>query len=560
MHILGFDFEMKKIEIGATSLIGFALGVLLTAIGIVCILNGNLEAALGSTLALLCLVVFLLLRMRRSQARLLERGLDLKRQLSSSAGGGVSISDGSSDVLGSTIAALVAKDLDRRKLAGGSLISDSRVAIEEIVRKLQYESEKNFFKLESYIRDMRVRQSESDEKILSSIKDLETIILASARKSRNHLSSEGAAYADVARRRFGDLRRESDRSTEELSNIVKMSEKRLVGLIEGSRFANDYEMRGLQDSLSALSESTQETNRSVSSNLVGVQQLEAIHKASREAARVESNQLGDALRALESSSRSIQGTYDQYAHISPESMDLIRAQTDKSLTKHRQTLVNRLTNLVRGETQQVEAIVQLYSKFTPRASMPPTGLWAIDARALLHLVGLVESTAPKIIVELGSGTSTIWLGYLAESIGAKLISFDHMKKYYDQTNSLIKKHGLENVIDLRMAELLEQEIEGVSTTWYNLAPFSDILNIDLLLIDGPPSNVGPAARYPALPVLVERMSNACVVVLDDSERDGEQEAIARWILSYPEFEQVDPNFTRLAVLQRKGIDPLAVGH
>jgi hypothetical protein len=54
--------------------------------------------------------------------------------------------------------------------------------------------------------------------------------------------------------------------------------------------------------------------------------------------------------------------------------------------------------------------------------------------------------------------------------------------------------------------------------------------IDLLLVDGPPAYAAghALARYPALPVLGDRLASGATVVLDDAERPGEQEVLRRW--------------------------------
>ena len=54
--------------------------------------------------------------------------------------------------------------------------------------------------------------------------------------------------------------------------------------------------------------------------------------------------------------------------------------------------------------------------------------------------------------------------------------------------------------------------------------------IDLLLVDGPPAFAAGhgLARYPALPVLRDRLAPGATVVLDDVERPGEQEVLRRW--------------------------------
>ena len=53
--------------------------------------------------------------------------------------------------------------------------------------------------------------------------------------------------------------------------------------------------------------------------------------------------------------------------------------------------------------------------------------------------------------------------------------------------------------------------------------------IDLLVVDGPPAFAAGhgMSRYPALPVLRERLASGATVVLDDIERPGEQEVVER---------------------------------
>ncbi len=56
---------------------------------------------------------------------------------------------------------------------------------------------------------------------------------------------------------------------------------------------------------------------------------------------------------------------------------------------------------------------------------------------------------------------------------------------------------------------------------------------DVLFIDGPPNTTGLLARYPALPMLMDRLSPGAVIVLDDAARMMEQAAIRRWRRDFP---------------------------
>ena len=91
--------------------------------------------------------------------------------------------------------------------------------------------------------------------------------------------------------------------------------------------------------------------------------------------------------------------------------------------------------------------------------MPVSGGWAIDAQSLAYLLEYVRDTKPRLIVELGSGTSTIWLGYLCKSIGAKLITVDHLSHYLQQTQAAVDRHDLNNWVECRLAPLEDLELD-----------------------------------------------------------------------------------------------------
>ena len=64
---------------------------------------------------------------------------------------------------------------------------------------------------------------------------------------------------------------------------------------------------------------------------------------------------------------------------------------------------------------------------------------------------------------------------------------------------------------------------------------------DLLLVDGPPGDCGPASRKPALSRLAAKLSPGCLVMLDDADRPGEAEAIREWEREHRlVFERVGP--------------------
>ena len=65
-------------------------------------------------------------------------------------------------------------------------------------------------------------------------------------------------------------------------------------------------------------------------------------------------------------------------------------------------------------------------------------------------------------------------------------------------------------------------------------------SIDFLFVDGPPKAVGEHARAPALAEFASRLAPGSLVLLDDMQRDDEQEIVARWLAdpSLPRMELV----------------------
>lgn len=211
-----------------------------------------------------------------------------------------------------------------------------------------------------------------------------------------------------------------------------------------------------------------------------------------------------------------------------------------------------VTSTVRDSTRQIEALAQIYSRFPEtKLPMPSTGGFAIDSQALAHLIALVEDRRPKRILELGSGTSTIWLGYLAQRFGGQVVTLDHLEGYLELTRTAVNRHGLSDRVECRLAPLEKVETDGEQYSWYALSALGDLDDVDLVVIDGPPAATGPKARYPALPNIMELLAPHATVILDDAHRKDESDIVDSWLSTFPNFEHIEHGTSRLAVLERK---------
>jgi predicted O-methyltransferase YrrM len=189
----------------------------------------------------------------------------------------------------------------------------------------------------------------------------------------------------------------------------------------------------------------------------------------------------------------------------------------------------------RTETlHETEAMLQLMQLFDLVTTVPLLGGWAMEPSSMLSLVTTILQRKPELVVECGSGTSTIWLAYaLAANGKGRLVSLDHEAEYASATRRAVAAHGLENIVDVRLASLVPHPIGDEQFLWYDAAQWNDLRHIDVLIVDGPPSATGPLARYPALPLLGDYLSDRALVVVDDANRKDEKTIMRRWKSELP---------------------------
>lgn len=193
--------------------------------------------------------------------------------------------------------------------------------------------------------------------------------------------------------------------------------------------------------------------------------------------------------------------------------------------------MNQATHTAIAETQ---ALLQLMQKYPTDAALPTPMGWAMNPSGLLALTGLIESTRPKLVIECGSGTSTIWIGLALRALGGgRLISLEHQSEYAAQSRARVAAHGLEDFVEIRLVDLVPHETVRGTFRWYDI-DMDTVPDIDLLLVDGPPATTGRWARYPAIPILATKLSDGAVILVDDTSRKDEVEAITFWQAEYPQ--------------------------
>jgi predicted O-methyltransferase YrrM len=204
--------------------------------------------------------------------------------------------------------------------------------------------------------------------------------------------------------------------------------------------------------------------------------------------------------------------------------------------------------------RQLEALQNLSALLPATDVLPATRGWAASPDLLLVLVDLVITERPSLVVECGSGASTLWLALAMRRFGidGRIIALDHDPVFAGKTRDFLARHDVRELAQVRDAPLESFSLDGESYSWYARRAWEDLTGIDLLFVDGPPAATGHQARYPALPLLSGALSPAATVVLDDLVVPDMQKVLQLWGDAYPDFvSEILPLEKQAAVLHRK---------
>jgi predicted O-methyltransferase YrrM len=209
---------------------------------------------------------------------------------------------------------------------------------------------------------------------------------------------------------------------------------------------------------------------------------------------------------------------------------------------------------IRQTFRQLEALQNLNAILPANDLLPATRVWAASPDLLVVLVDLVITERPSLVVECGSGASTLWLALAMRrfEIDGRIIALEHDPVFGGKTRDFLARHDVRDLAEVRNAPLENFSLDGQTYSWYARRAWEDLTGIDLLFVDGPPAATGHQARYPALPLLSGSLSPIATAVLDDLVVPDMQEVLRLWLDAYPDFRcEILPLEKQAAVLRRK---------
>jgi predicted O-methyltransferase YrrM len=187
-----------------------------------------------------------------------------------------------------------------------------------------------------------------------------------------------------------------------------------------------------------------------------------------------------------------------------------------------------LRSLYGGTKSQKQALLRRVE--LPQDALPHLGSWKADTYFLHRIVDTIASLRPAVVVELGSGASSLIIAKaLALNGGGHLVSYDQHAPFVGGMKQWLAEHGLS--AEFRHAPLSIPAPKW-GADWYRLAELP--ASIDLLVVDGPPWSVHPFIRG-AAEKLFPLLSSRGVILLDDAARPGERIVAARWRRDWKEF-------------------------
>jgi hypothetical protein len=228
----------------------------------------------------------------------------------------------------------------------------------------------------------------------------------------------------------------------------------------------------------------------------------------------------------------------------------VQLQQTEALTK---ALKAELSNA----TRQLEAFLNLQQLLQGGDSIAAMHGWPISPDIGLFLAERLREHHYDLIIEFGSGTSTVLFAQLVDLLSKRttaypdkpsdvgepvqfvteIVSFEHDHVYHAKTLQMLKSRGIDQHVHLVHAPLVDW-CDGDQTYLYydcqnKLTELAQRhanrkLRI-LLLVDGPPGATCPNARYPAVPfVFTTLWRHRIDLVLDDANRPEEKLVINMW--------------------------------
>ena len=181
----------------------------------------------------------------------------------------------------------------------------------------------------------------------------------------------------------------------------------------------------------------------------------------------------------------------------------------------------------RKDILAMQVLMPLSSSYLPwsQAAMRPS--------ALVAVLNDITINNRSHIVECGGGISSFYIARTLKERGGHLYTIEHDPQWAAILNKALEAEQLQDHVSVILAPLAKTPLSFSGAVWYDeekLKPLTASREIDLLIVDGPPAYTKELrhARYPAVPFFKDFLADNYTIILDDINRQGEQEILRKW--------------------------------
>lgn len=168
-------------------------------------------------------------------------------------------------------------------------------------------------------------------------------------------------------------------------------------------------------------------------------------------------------------------------------------------------------------------------------ALPVTPDWSAAPDFLQRIIDHCLECRPSLTLECSSGLTTLALARCCQlNNHGHVYSLENGAQFAAAIVAVLEEFELAHYATIVHAPLQDVTLHEVVYSWYSTHQLP-AGHFDLLVVDGPPGFLQRHSRYPALPLLHNRLATGCSVFLDDAARQDEQESVAMWLDEFPAF-------------------------
>lgn len=149
-------------------------------------------------------------------------------------------------------------------------------------------------------------------------------------------------------------------------------------------------------------------------------------------------------------------------------------------------------------------------------------IWSAGDEYLAASIQLALIT-PGPILECGSGLSTVLVGAVAQSRGLRHWVLEDHPDWVARVQQCLNDYHLHDV------KICGNPLKDYGDfCWYDPPLEGMPAHFSLVICDGPPMITTKGGRYGLAPVMQDRLSADCTILLDDASREHERALASRW--------------------------------